>query len=84
MKLLLMFTVLGTVLVATGLLGLWIQTTLRIREIENELKANSKDIKKNRRKISILEERDAQKSDKIVISHEWNEAAGIRYPSQEV
>lgn len=84
MKVLLMLTIVGTVLIATGLLGLYVQTTLRIREIERNIKSNHKDIKKNRHEIDILKEREAQKSDKLVITHEWNEAADIRYPSQEV
>lgn len=84
MKTLLLLTVIGTMMITVGLLGLYINTTYRIRQIEKELKSHKKDIKQNRTDIDICKERAAQESDHIVITHEWNEASGIRYPSEEV
>jgi beta-lactamase regulating signal transducer with metallopeptidase domain len=84
MKTLLLLTVIGTMMITVGLLGLYVNTTYRIRQIEKELKSHKKDIKQNRTDIAICKERAEQKSDHIVITHEWDEASGIRYPSQEV
>lgn len=84
MKILLLLTVIGTMMITVGLLGLYVNTTYRIRQIEKELKSHKKDIRKNRTDIAICKERAAQASDHIVITHEWNEVSGIRYPSQEV
>lgn len=84
MKILLLLTVIGTMMITVGLFGLYVNTTIRIRQIEKELKNHKKDIRKNRTDIAICKERAAQESDHIVITHEWNEASGIRYPSEEV
>lgn len=82
MKLILMLTVIGTVLIAAGLLGLWMDVTKRLMDIEADIKESKKHISRNRRRIKVLEDRDADESDKIIIQREWNKS-DVRYPSQE-
>lgn len=84
MKILLLWTVVGSILIAVGLLGLYANVTARLRAIEKSIKKSNKDHSRMNQRVRVLEERDAAKSDRIVISHEWAEADGIRYPSQEV
>ena len=84
MTYLLLLTVLGSIMVTVGLLGLYFNITYRLNKIEHDMKDHRKNIRKNHQDIKILKERAAQESDRIVISHEWQEADGIRYPSQEV
>ena len=84
MRLILFMTVIGTVLIAAGLLGLYINVTLRLRDIERSVDEVKKKHSRTRQRVRVLEERDAAESDRVVITHEWKEADGIRYPSQEV
>ena len=84
MRIILLLTVLGTVMVAVGLLGLYASVTVRLNRLEHELKNSRRDIRKNHNEIHILKNRAADESDHIVITREWKDAGDIRYPSQEV
>lgn len=83
MRLLLALTVIGSILIAVGLLGLYAKTTIRLNELQRELKASKRDISKNHNDIKILKQRAADESDRIIIQHEYK-PADISYPSQEV
>jgi hypothetical protein len=84
MKVILLLTVLGTTLIAVGLLGLYVNVTMRLKEIENDIHDIKKKSSRNRERIRILEDRAADQSDHVIITHKWDEVSGIRYPSQEV
>lgn len=84
MTYILLMTVLGSIMVTVGLLGLYFNITYRLNKIEHDMKDHRKNIRKNHQDIKVLKERTAQESDRIVIEHAWQEADGIRYPSQEV
>ena len=83
MKVILLLTVLGT-LIAVGLLGLYVNVTMRLKEIENDIHDIKKKSSRSRERIRILEDRAADQSDHVIITHQWDEVSGIRYPSQEV
>lgn len=84
MKVILLLTVLGTTLIAVGLLGLYINVTMRLKEIENDIQEVKKKHSRTRERVKILENRAADQSDHVIITHKWDEVSGIRYPSQEV
>ena len=84
MDIILLFTVTAAILVTIGLLGLYINVTARIKNIERDMKAHRAELSNHKSRLKVIEERAAQESDRIVITHEWKEAGDIRYPSQEV
>lgn len=81
---LLLLTCVAGILITTGLMGLYANVCYRLRQIEKDIKSQGKKINTNKRDIRVIKEREAQKSDRVIITHAWDEAEGIRYPSQEV
>lgn len=84
MKVILLLTVFGTICITVGLLGLYASVIQRLSKLERDHKESNKTIKRNKKRIEVLEARDQAESDKIVITHKWDEVSGIRYPSEEV
>lgn len=84
MKVLLMLTIIGTVMIAVGLLGLYINVTMRLHDIEDSVDDVRKKHSRTRQRVKNLEDEAKQKKDSVTIFHKWYEAADIRYPSQEV
>lgn len=84
MKVILLLTVFGIICITVGLLGLYASVIQRLSKLERDHKESNKTIKRNKKRIEVLEARDQATSDRVVITHEWKEADGIRYPSQEV
>lgn len=84
MKVILLLTIVGTSMIAVGLLGLYVNVTRRLNAIEKTISTEKKKHSRTRQRVRVLEERDADESDRVIITHEWKEADGIRYPSQEV
>lgn len=84
MRIILLLTVLGTVMIAVGLLGLYINVTLRLRDIERSVDEVKKKHSRTRQRVKDLEDGANRKKNSVTIFHKWDEADGIRYPSQEV
>ncbi|MBO7425104.1 MAG: hypothetical protein J6U23_05450 [Clostridiales bacterium] len=78
MRLLLLLTVIGFILITLGLTGLYFDVTARLRKIEKSMKAQDTEIRSQKRDIRVIKERDAAKSDKVVITYEPNDK-GIKY-----
>lgn len=84
MKLVLLGTIIGTVLIASGLLMLYVDVCRRIKDLEEDLHDINKKHSRTKQRVRILEQRDQEKSNRVVITYSWDEASGIRYPSEEV
>lgn len=84
MKLVLLGTIIGAVLIASGLLMLYVDVCRRIKDLESDLNDISKKHSRTKQRVRVLEQRDQEKSNRVVITHSWDEASGIRYPSEEV
>lgn len=78
MRLLLLLTVIGFILITLGLTGLYFDVTARLRKIEKSMKAQDTEIRSQKRDIRVIKERDANLSDKVVITYEPNDK-GIKY-----
>lgn len=61
------FTVTGLLLLTLGSIGLYIETKNRLKEIEAELDHQHDELTRHKRDIRIIKEREAQRSDKIII-----------------
>ncbi len=84
MHVLLFLTVSAVILISVGLIGMFISATKRINELEKSLNVVDKELTNHKRSIRILNEREAQKSDKVVVYHEWSQSGQTpKYPSQE-
>ena len=79
MKVLLLLTVCGSIMVTVGLLGLYAQVTVRLKKLEHDLKDYRRDTRKNYHDIKILKERAASESDKIIITHEYSQKDAPNY-----
>lgn len=84
MQLILMLTVVGTIAITIGLIGLYSSVVIRLNKIEKDMKKRSRKHDRLEGRVYVLEQRDRDEADHIIIKHEWDEASGIRYPSQEV
>lgn len=78
MRLLLLLTDIGFILITLGLTGLYFDVTARLRKIEKSMKAQDTEIRTQKRDIRVIKERDANLSDKVVITYEPNDK-GIKY-----
>lgn len=61
------FTVTGLLLLTLGSIGLYIETKNRLKEIEAELDSQHDELSRHKKDIRIIKEREAQRSDKIII-----------------
>lgn len=78
MRLLLLLTVIGCIFITLGLTGLYFDVTARLRKIEKSMKAQDTEIRSQKRDIRVIKERDANLSDKVVITYESDDK-GIKY-----
>ena len=84
MQLILMLTVVGTIAITIGFIGLYSSVVIRLNKIEKSMKKRSREHNRLEGRVYVLEQRDRDEADHIIIKHEWNELDGVRYPSQEV
>lgn len=82
MDVILFFTVTALILVTIGLLGMFINTERRIREIERELDSHETEITNHKRDIRAINNRRSQEHDNIVIVHQWDDSHAPDYPSK--
>lgn len=82
MGIILLLTVLASILVTVGCLGMFITTTKRINEIERDLNSHNNEITNQKRRIGIIEKRAEEQSDKIVICHEWDNGKAPKFPTE--
>lgn len=83
MRMILLLTVAGFILVTVGLFALYLQTCSRLYAIEKELKARKGELTTHKREIKVLENRAAEQSDKVVICHEYTGKDAPSYPNKE-
>lgn len=83
MKVILMLTVVGTICVTVGLLGLYVSTTKRLYALEKEIKAHKSELTTHKRQIGVIEKRAQDESDRIVITHEYTAKDAPSYPNKE-
>lgn len=81
MHTLLLMTVLGFIAVTVGLFGLYINATIRLNEIERDLKAQRGEITRHKREIKTIKDHANAEPDKVVIVHEY-EDNGVKFPSK--
>ena len=84
MKVLLMLTIIGIVMIAVGLLGLYVNVTKRLHDLERSVGDVRKKHSRTRQRVKDLEDQAKKEADQFTFYHKWDEAADIRYPSQEV
>lgn len=79
MKMILALTILAMVLISVGLIGMYINVCMRITDLEDELKSHKAEISKHKKRIKVLETREAEKSDRVVIMHSYDDKDAPEY-----
>ena len=64
-RVLLLLTILGFILVTVGLFMLYIDVNRRIRKLNKTMWQNQRDISKNSDRIKVIEQRDRDQSDHV-------------------
>lgn len=83
MRLILLLTVIGCVLITLGLLGLYVDVTRRLAKIERSMKKQDNEIKSQKREIRVIKDRAAEQSDRVIITYEPKDN-GIKYGGEGI
>lgn len=83
MRLILLLTVIGCILIALGLLGLYVDVTRRLAKIERSMKRRNDEIKSQSRELRVIKDRAAEQSDRVIITYEPKDN-GIKYGGEGI
>lgn len=81
MRTLLLLTIIGMILVTSGLVGMYFSVVYRLRHIEREIRTHKSEITEHKRKIGVLERRDMKKSDNVYLFTVGEN--DVKFPSKE-
>ena len=82
-RVLLLLTILGFILVTVGLFMLYIDVNRRIRKLNKAMWQNQRDIYKNSDRITVIEQRDRDQSDHVYFATD-NEIDEIRFNGEGI
>lgn len=80
MALLLTLTIIGVIMIALGLTGMYIQLKRQLNIIESDMHSQEAEIISHKRAIRIIQEREARRSDRIILANPED----IQFPNSEV
>ena len=83
MRLILLLTVIGCILIALGLLGLYVDVTRRLAKIERSMKRQNDEIKSQSRELRVIKDRASEQSDRVIITYEPKDN-GIKYGGEGI
>lgn len=85
-RVLLLLTILGFILVTVGLFMLYIDVNRRIRKLNKTMWQNQRDIHKNSDRITVIEQRDRDQSDHVYFAtdNEIDEVRDIKYGGEGI
>ena len=79
MKVILMMTVIGTIMIALGLLGLYINVSMRLQDIEDSVKEVKKNHSRTRQRVKDLEDQAKKEADQIEIVHKYDDSGAPQF-----
>ena len=82
-RVLLLLTILGFILVTVGLFMLYVDVNRRIRKLNKTMWQNQRDIHKNSDRITVIEQRDRDQSDHVYFATD-NEIDEIRFNGEGI
>ena len=82
-RVLLLLTILGFILVTVGLFMLYIDVNRRIRKLNKTMWQNQRDIHKNSDRITVIEQRDRDQSDHVYFTTD-NEIDEIKFNGEGI
>ena len=82
-RVLLLLTILGFILVTVGLFMLYIDVNRRIRKLNKTMWLNQRDIHKNSDRITVIEQRDRDQSDHVYFTTD-NEIDEIKFNGEGI
>lgn len=83
MRILLLLTLVGIILITLGLTGFYINVCYRLNEIEESMKSYDREITNQNRKIRVIQDREAEKSDKVIITYEPKDT-GVKFGGEGI
>ena len=82
-RVLLLLTILGCILITIGLLIMYVDVNRRIRKINKTMWQNQRDIHKNSDRITVIEQRDRDQSDHVYFATD-NEIDEIKFRGEGI
>ena len=82
-RVLLLLTILGCILITIGLLIMYVDVNRRIRKINKTMWQNQRDIHKNSDRIKVIEQRDRDQSDHLYFATD-NEIDEIKFNGEGI
>lgn len=85
-RILLMLTVIGIILVTLGLLGLYIDVTRRLNAVKRSLRNTDRLALANSRRLDVIEQRDRDQAEHVYFctDNECDEARDIKYGGEGI
>lgn len=85
-RILLLLTVIGVILVTVGLLGLYIDVNRRIKALKKSLRSTDRLVLNNEKRISVIEQRDRDQSDHVYFAtdNEIDEERDIKFGGEGI
>jgi hypothetical protein len=64
-RILLLLTIIGIILVTLGLLGLYVDVTLRLKRINNSIREQKRELGRTKDRVKVIEDRDRDSSNHV-------------------
>lgn len=64
-RILLLLTIVGIILVTLGLLGLYVDVTLRLKRINNSIREQKRELGRTKDRVKVIEDRDRDSSNHV-------------------
>lgn len=64
-RILLLLTIIGIILVTLGLLGLYMDVTLRLKRINNSIREQKRELGRTKDRVKVIEDRDRDSSNHV-------------------
>lgn len=64
-RILLLLTIIGIILVTLGLLGLYVDVTLRLKRINNSIREQKRELGRTKNRVKVIEDRNRDSSNHV-------------------
>lgn len=64
-RILLLLTIIGIILVTLGLLGLYVDVTMRLKRINNSIREQKRELGRTKDRVKVIEDRDRDSSNHV-------------------
>ncbi len=89
-RILLLLTIIGIILVTLGLLGLYVDVTMRLKRINNSIREQKRELGRTKDRVKVIEDRDRDSSNHVYfatdneIEEERPDYSNIKYGGEGI